>query len=302
MPRVSDIARATVLPALSLLSAMPTAWAADGPEKANSAAAREIELYQSLNRVLVMMRVGDGDLVPMVFDTGSDGATIERSLAERLQLKEIGQVRAVDGTTGNEQLLTEVAIPDVRLGGLEVGRIDAAVFDYDRNDAMGIVSSEMFTDSLLYLDLSNDRALLTPRNTSRLPAGAATEYVEGIPSTHIVLPDGSTLPAHFDTGYNAALSLPISMMNKIPLFDQAKVIGRFKSINTEGEVYGGRVRGTIKIGPVTLENPDVAFLGDLANIGLPIIRQITLVIDAVADRNWVLPAGAQPEPNNSPIP
>jgi hypothetical protein len=32
-----------------------------------------ITLFQSTNRVLVMMRIGDGELVPMVFDTGSDG-------------------------------------------------------------------------------------------------------------------------------------------------------------------------------------------------------------------------------------
>lgn len=295
MLRASNALGRALLSAMSLLMAPAGAWAREDAATPGLPETGEITLYQSPDRVLVMMRVADGDLIPMVFDTGSDGATIEQNLAKRLRMKKIGQVQALDGTTGKTELLPEVSIPDATVGGLKVGAIEAAAFAYDRNDAMGILSSEMFTRSLLYLDLANDRALLVPRTNTPASAGAPTGYVEGIPTVAIVLPDGSTLPAHFDTGYNAALSLPTSMMDKVPLFEPAKIVGRFKSINTEGPVYGGRVRGTIKIGPVTLENPDVSFLGELANIGLPIIRQVTLVIDAAADRNWVLPAGATPE-------
>jgi hypothetical protein len=114
----------------------------------------------------------------------------------------------------------------------------------------------------------------------------------------MVMPDGSTLPAHFDTGFDGALSLPISMMTRLPLLKPAKVVGRFKSINTEGDVLGGEVRGTIRIGPLELVNPQVTFLGELANIGLPIIRQLTLVIDPGNKRAWVLPAGSKPKKSN----
>lgn len=254
----------------------------------------EITLFQSNNRVMVMMRIGDGDLVPMIFDTGSDGHSIDRTIAARERFKKVGTAIEIDGTTGKQRKLPFVAVPKVSLGGLRVGTIEASVLDYDRDDAMGIISSEMFTGSLLYLDLANGRARLVPREGADLPPGPATLYVRDIPSVEIVMPDGSKLPAHFDTGYNAALSLPIALMDKVPLMAPARVVGRFKSINTEGEVYGGRIRGTIRIGPVVLENPEVSFLGDLANIGLPVIRQVTLVIDPVADRDWVLPSGAVP--------
>ncbi|WP_404373448.1 aspartyl protease family protein [Sphingomonas sp. MMS24-J45] len=277
-----------------------SAWTAGAAAARTDAAAKppaagEIRLFQSPDRVLVMMQIDNRDLVPMVFDTGSDGATIDASLARRFKMRTVGQVHEIDGTTGKERFLPQVAIRDVTLGGLKVPLIEAASVDYDRRDAMGIVSSEMFTDSLLYLDLGASRALLVPRATAQTPAGPATAYVESIPSVDLVLPDGSTIPAHFDTGYNGALSLPVAMMDKVPLMAPAKIAGRFKSINTEGEFYGGQIKGTIKIGPVTLENPKVAFLGTLANIGLPIIRRVTLVIDPSADRNWVLPPGARPE-------
>ncbi len=257
--------------------------------------AGEITLFQSPGRVMVMMRVGDGDLLPMVFDTGSDGNTIDLSLVDRLKLEKIGEVQEVDGSTGHVRILPSVALRDLTVGGLPVGSIDAAAVEYDRNDAMGIFSSETFTRSLLYLDLASGRAVLTARDAATRPAQAPVDYVDGLPTVHMVMPDGSTLAAHFDTGFDGALSLPLSMIDKVPLERPAEVVGRFRSISQEGDVYGGRIKGTVRIGPVVLENPEVTFLGDIANIGLPIIRKLTLVIDAEADRNWVLAPGSLPE-------
>ncbi|RZJ02280.1 MAG: hypothetical protein EON89_15615, partial [Brevundimonas sp.] len=235
-----------------------------------------------------------GELAPMVFDTGSDGHSIDQSLVARHQLAQVGEVIAVDGSTGNAQHLAMVALPDVSLGRLRVGSIEAAALDYDRTDAMGIISSEMFEGSLVVLELDRNRVRLLPLATTTPPEGSGVPYVADIATIDLVMPDGSTLPAHFDTGYNAALSLPIALMDTVPLMAPATVVGRFKSINTEGEVYGGQIRGVIRIGPVTLENPHVAFLGDLANIGLPVIRQITLVMDPEHDRSWVVAPGSWP--------
>ncbi|RYF89109.1 MAG: hypothetical protein EON95_19335, partial [Caulobacteraceae bacterium] len=58
----------------------------------------EIELFQSEARVLVMMQIGEGELAPMVFDTGSDGHSIDQSLVARHQLAQVGEVIAVDGS------------------------------------------------------------------------------------------------------------------------------------------------------------------------------------------------------------
>lgn len=251
----------------------------------------DITLFQSPGRVMVMMRIGGDELVPMVFDTGSDGHSIDQSIVKRHRLNRVGSTIEIDGTTGKQRTLPRVVVPNVRIGGLKMGSIEATALDYDRDDAMGIISSEMFTNSLVFVDLGNSRARLAPRATTAPPPGPATAYVENIPSVQLIMPDGTSLPAHFDTGFDGALSLPISMMDKVPLMAPARIVGRFKSINTKGDVYGGRIRGKIVIGPIELDNPEVTFLGDLANIGLPIIRQVTLVIDPLAKRNWVLKSG-----------
>ena len=266
---------------------------ADSVPVITPATERTITLFQSNNRVIVMMRINDGPLLPMVFDTGSDGNSIDRRVVKSAKLKRVGEAIEIDGTTGKERTLPLVAMPNVTLAGTKLGTFDATELEYDPNDAMGIISSEIFTDSLVYVELARNRVRLVPRASAELPPSPATPYHRDIASIDIGLPDGTTIPAHFDSGYNATLSLPIAMMDKVPLMAPPKVVGQFKSINTVGDVMGGQIKGKITIGSIVLENPQVTFLGDLANIGLPIIRQVTLVLDPAQKRNWVLPVATK---------
>lgn len=284
----------------ALMVALLCGLAALGSSLSADAQARQeatIPLYLSGQRVLVMMNIGDSEIIPMIFDTGSDGSSIDNTVVARHRLAQIGEVIEIDGTTRTQRRLPNVALPNTRLGGVEVGTIEATALDYDRFDAMGILSPEIFQHSLVYVELGQHRARVAPRETASPPPGPAVPYVDGLPTIHLTLPDGTVLPAHYDTGYDAPLSLPLSRMNTTPLMAPPAVIGRFKSINTEGEVYGGRLRGCVQIGPVRLENPVVAFLGETTNIGLPVIRQLTLVLDPAGQRSWTLESeGSAPAP------
>lgn len=247
-----------------------------------------IALAQSDHRVFVMMRIGRDEIVPMIFDTGSDGHSIDRSLVARHRLRTVGTTVEIDGSTQQRRTLPTVAIPDVSLGGLRVGTVDAVALDYDRDDAMGIVSSEMFAGRMLMIDLAHNRAQVLDKATAALPAGPATPYEGALPATRLTLPDGTTLAAELDTGYNGALSLPVSMLGKVKLVAPATVVGRFHSINSDGEVMGGRIAGRVQIGPITLDNPEVVFLGEVANVGLPVIRRGRLLLDSANRRSWFL--------------
>ena len=247
-----------------------------------------ITLAQSSDRVFVMMRIGRDEIVPMIFDTGSDGHSIDRSLVSRHRLRTVGTTIEVDGSTQKRRSLPTVAIPDVSLGGLRVGIARAVALDYDRDDAMGIISSEMFAGRLLMIDLAHNRAAVLDKATTTLPASPATPYVGALPATLLTLPDGTTLPAELDSGYNAPLSLPVSMLGKVKLAAPATIVGRFHSINSDGDVMGGRIEGQVKVGPITLDSPDVVFLGDVANVGLPVIRRGRLLLDSANHRSWFL--------------
>lgn len=253
-------------------------------------AERVITLFQSSDRVLVMMRIDGGELLPMVFDTGTDGNSIDRRIVRRDRLKKVGESTEVDGTTGKQRILPQVRMNNVSLGGVTVPTADAVALDFDPDDAMGIISPDVFADSLVFLELGRSRARLVAGRPDSIPHGPPTPYWGNLPSTMVQLPDGSNVQASFDTGYNGAISLPLAMMGKVELMEPVKVVGRFQSINTEGEVYGGQVKGSVRIGSVVLENPPVVFLGEKVNIGLPVIRQLTLVLDPARRQSWVLPA------------
>ena len=247
-----------------------------------------IALAQSEDRVFVMMRIGHDEIVPMIFDTGSDGHSIDRSLVARHRFRTVGTTIEIDGSTQKRRSLPTVAIPDATLGGLRVGTIRAVGLDYDRDDAMGIISSEMFAGRLLMIDLAHNRAQVLDKATATLPTTAPTPHEGALPATSLTLPDGTTLVANLDSGYNGALSLPLAMLGKVKLVSPAAVVGQFHSINSDGDVMGGRISGPVRIGPITLDSPDVVFLGEIANVGLPVIRRGRLLLDTATRRSWFL--------------
>ena len=250
-----------------------------------------VALAQSDQRLFVMLRIGAGEILPMIFDTGSDGHSIDRLAVRHNRLRTIGATIEHDGTTGRRRALHTVAITDASLGGLSVGTIEAAALDYDRDDAMGIVSPQLFAGRLVRLDLARNRAAIVEKTAATIPPTPASPYLGGLPATDLVLPDGKTIRANLDTGYNGELSLPLAMMTTLPLIAPATVVGRFRSIDASGEVFGGQIRGTVRIGPLTLESPHVTFLGNVANVGLPLIRRTTLLLDPADQRSWLLPLG-----------
>lgn len=271
---------------LSLPACTMPALAADRENNALPATGR-IRLFQSDDRVLVMMRIGTGELVPMVFDTGSDGHSFDTMIVTRNHLKKVGSTIEVDGSTGRRRTLPTFVIPDVSIGGLRAGRITGVGLDYDRNDAMGIISPDMFGGRLVSIDVGANRADVLTKTPDHMPTGDSTPYQGGLPATGVKMPDGTRTFANFDSGFDGALSLPIEMMKTAPLMSAAKIVGKYKTINTEGVLYGAQIRGEIAVGPAVLKNPHVTFMGSVMNIGLPLMRRLNIVLDPEAKRAWV---------------
>jgi hypothetical protein len=57
----------------------------------------------------------------------------------------------------------------------------------------------------------------------------------------------------------------------------------------------GRIRGTVRIGALSLENPEVRFMEGLnrVNVGMLALRGATLVFDPAERRTWLIPPAAR---------
>jgi hypothetical protein len=55
----------------------------------------------------------------------------------------------------------------------------------------------------------------------------------------------------------------------------------------------GRIRGTVRVGALTLENPEVRFMEglDRVNVGMLALRGVTVILDPAERRSWVVPGG-----------
>jgi hypothetical protein len=246
----------------------------------------------SNTRPLAVMRIGAVP-VPVVFDTGTTSNGLDRQFAEAIRLRQLGTSSVLDGATGTSFAAVSVSLAGATLNGLALGDPVADAYDYSGEDAIGVIGPNLFPGSLVYLELGSNRVRLRDKRAADAPAGPGTPYLgppdDMLPATDIALPGGVTARAIMDSGATFPFALPLAMVDRLPLEAPARLIGRARSVNGEQPVYGARLRGTVRIGPVSLVNPDVEFFGRDTIIGLPILRQLIVVLDPGARRAWVLP-------------
>jgi hypothetical protein len=103
---------------------------------------------------------------------------------------------------------------------------------------------------------------------------------------------GRRFEGHIDTGSNRGLTLPLALAAELPLEAPPRPAGqaRVGGSGQELQVYSARIRGTVLVGPVALENPEVAFIEELPriNVGMAVLRSLTIVLDPAERRGWLL--------------
>jgi hypothetical protein len=256
-------------------------------------AAREgvFPIYMSGTRPLAIMRIGAVP-VPVVFDTGTTSNGLDREFVESVGLRQLGPSSVLDGALGTSFPAISVSLAGATLNGLELGDPIADAYEYSGEDAVGVIGPNLFLGSLVYLEFDRYRVRLRDKGAADAPAGPGTPYVgppdDALPAVDIDLPGGVTARAIMDSGYTAPFALPLAMVERLPLEAPPQQTGTARSVSGEQPVYRARLRGTVRIGPLTLDNPEVDFFGNDTIIGLPLLRQMRVVLDPEARRSWVL--------------
>lgn len=254
-----------------------------------------VHLFMSDTRALSMLRIGNGAPVPVVFDTGTNGNLVDTGIADRLGLPNTGPSPSIDGSTGKPVPGHDTFIRNARLGGVPIRDARATALAYNETDEVGIFGPNSWPESYVEMDGPRSRLVIRSKQGTPTPAGVAIPYLgEGgaaLPSA--TLDFGMVkVSAILDSGNDAPIILPSKYQTKLALQGQPVVAGYAVSAAGRQPITKATLAGSVRIGGVTLQNPEVYFMdGGRPNIGLPVLRRIKVIYDHGGKRSWVASVG-----------
>jgi hypothetical protein len=280
------VLRLWVLSVLAAAGGVP-AFAAPKPSEI-------VPLYISTDRPLVMLRIADSAPAPVVFDTGTTENSLDSTVAKQLRLKIVGHFKMVDDVSKKSTMVPTAAVPNARLSEVPLDIKIVRLSEPSSGDETGVFGPYSFGNRYVVVEAGLNRLRIIPKDSGFVPPGPGHAYKEDIPATQIRIA-GRSYDAVLDTGHTSALSLPAASVQSFQLKAPAKIVGKAISALAAQDVLGGDLAGSVDIGPYSLKDPSVAFYDTVINVGLPVIRKLTIVLDPANKLTWVLdPAKEKP--------
>ena len=286
--------RTTIILAAALAGSAAAAGAQAPPPSTPAVSVETIPLDLSGPRPLASLTIGTAAPVRVIFDTGASGNVLDAEFATSLQLPNLGPARVGSPAGGTPVEGFQTRIAAGTLGNARLADVRAVAFPFPMEGVEGVFGPGTFAGRLVHVDLGRGEVRISDKSSASLPSGEAHPYSEGprgLPGVGIEIA-GRRYDGHIDTGSNRGLSLPLALAAELPLEAPPQPAGtaRAGGGGRELQVYTARVRGTVQVGPVALENPQVAFIDGLPriNVGMEVLRSLVIVLDPAERRGWLL--------------
>jgi aspartyl protease len=219
------------------------------------------------------------------FDTGQSVAVLlSPDLAGRLALPVVDKIHASDGTSSLP--VDVVRIDSVEVGGVDLGGQTSIVLQ-PGTDVDGAIGFPLFSGLLVELDYAGGR-LRVLRGELPEPDGRkvlALTNLQGIPMVPIAI-GGETLQAVLDSGSEADLLVPMSMVAKLPLESPPVKSGRMSTLFGEFDLYTARLKGRVTLGGIELVDPELTFSDHFreVNVGGHFLARFRVTFDPARKR------------------
>jgi len=240
-------------------------------------------------------------------DTGSGADLIvDAELATELGLKSTGSRRIGDPNSPEAIEARVVKIGRVQLGGLTLRNVEAISWKRDvlgmAEFPRGVVGLGLFGPRLVTLDAGQGQLIV---EEGALPAAdggivLTASFEDGIPSLPIDVA-GVPYRAHLDSGSTAFVGLPLAAAEELPLESPPVQVGRARTASGDYQVTESRLKGSIRVGGIAIDNPKVRFV-DLpqANLGFDLLRSLIVTVDRKNARVRLVANGKPLEPSERP--
>jgi hypothetical protein len=153
-------------------------------------------------------------------------------------------------------------------------------------DPRGVLGAGLFRGYLVTLDYAGSRAVLRPGELPPADGAEIFEYAseERLPSLPISIA-GMSLSAHLDSGSPAGISLPKTLIEKLPLATKPAEVGRSRTVDAEVSVLGARLDGAMTVGRFRIDGPDLRFSeAPIANVGAEFMKKFVVTLDSKLHR------------------
>lgn len=262
---------------------------------ARSQEAESLVLDLTGPRPTAQLSIGGGAPVTAIVDTGAGASVLSTAYAATLGLPRQGSVQAAGpGGKPTQGWLTH--IPEGVLGGAHFSGPLAVVLDIPLPlpGIAAVVPPDVFKGRIVRFDFPNGLAEVVPATAAAVPAGPGHPYTGArtiLAAVGAVLPGGETVDLRVDTGSDAFLSLPYEFAARLPLSTPLTPTKPARLVGIVHPAFMARVAGTVKVGDVVLQDPEIRFLqgGAEPSVGFAFLRNTVLVLDPAKRLTWVLP-------------
>jgi hypothetical protein len=266
-------------------------------------AVETVPLDLSGPRPIAMLTIGDGEAVRVIFDTGASGNVLDADFARAANLPDDGPAQVGTPAGGTPMIGFRTHIDGGRLGNAALGGVRAVALPMgamQHLNVKGVFGPGTFSGRLVFLDLARAEIRVTPKSAATIPSGPSHPYSaagpRSLPGVGVEI-GGHGYEAHIDTGQPGMLMMTMTMSTEVPL-DGALADGPPARMadGVPRATKIGRIRGTVRVGTLVLENPEVRFMEGInrVNVGMLALRGATLVFDPAERRTWLIPPAVGP--------
>jgi predicted aspartyl protease len=261
----------------------------------------------STGRPVIELRIDGAGPFRFAFDTGSGADLIlDEGLAKELGLAPTGTTRIGDPNSPDAIEAQVVKVDRVEFGGLTLRGVETISW---KRHAMagadaprGVVGLGLFGPRLVTLDYPRAKLMVEPGELPE-PDGRtvfAASFGDGIPSIPIDVA-GVSFRAHVDSGSSGFLGLPLGAADRLPLEAPPVMVGRARTASGDYSVSESRLRGTVRVGSIVIENPKVRFVDlPIGNLGSDLLRALAVTVDRKNARVRLVSSGMPLEPTERP--
>jgi hypothetical protein len=263
-----------------------------------SPAVETVPLDLSGPRPIATLTVGTGAPVRVIFDTGASGNVLDADFAHSAGLPDDGPAQVGTPAGGPPMIGFRTRIESGRLGNAPIDGVRGVALPMpamQHLNVKGIFGPGTFSGRLVFLDLARAEVRVLPKTPENTPSGPSHPYsgagMRSLPGVAVEI-GGRSFEGHIDTGQPGMLMMPMAMTGDVPL--EGALTDGPPARMADGvprAVKIGRIRGTVRVGTLTFDNPEVRFMEGLnrVNVGMLALRGATIVFDPAERRTWVLP-------------